>query len=86
MKILVSGLAAALMTTAALAQTPPADPMSSNPAATPPATPAPPAETAPPVATASNAPALVQKDGKWWNGDRKATKEEIAEYKRGNPQ
>ncbi len=87
MKILIGGLAGALMATAALAQTPPADPMTSNPATTPPATATPSAEVAPPATTeTANAPQLVQKDGKWWNGDRKATKAEIAEYQRSRPQ
>ncbi len=87
MKILISGLAAAMMTTAAFAQTvTPADPAA--PAAMAPMEAAPAADAAAPVAAPADG-MLVQKDGKWWNGDREATKTEIAAYKKakkaGNP-
>lgn len=84
MKMLVGGLAAIFMATAALAQTAPpptTDPMNS-PSALPPAE-----ATTPPAsgAEAPTGPQLTQKDGKWWNGDRKATRTEIAQYKAANP-
>lgn len=87
MKILIPGILVALMATAAVAQTA----MPTEPAA--PAAAMAPMEAAPPadaVAPAAAADAmLVQKDGKWWNGDREATKTEIAAYKKakkaGNP-
>jgi len=28
---------------------------------------------------------LTQKDGQWWNGDRRATEAEITEYRRNKP-
>lgn len=84
MKMLMSGAIAALAATAAFAQaqpaSPPADPMATPPAAgtmTPTDTPAP--------IEAAAAPRLVEKDGVWWNGDRRATPVEIAEYKRNQP-
>ncbi len=92
MKMLICGLAATMLSTAALAQStppPPADPMAAPPASTmssPPATPSAPLTPAAPMATAETGPTLVQKNGKWWNGDRKATKAEIAEYQRTHPQ
>lgn len=83
MKILIGGLAAMFLTAAAVAQPAPApapDPMTPNAPVVAP-TPAP--ETTPAPAAVPN---LIEKDGKWWNGDRVATKEEIAEYKRSRPQ
>ena len=86
MKMLIGGIAAAFLASVAVAQTPPADPMASNPAATPPATPTP-ADAAPSATTeTAEAPMLVEKDGKWWNGEREATPAEIAEYNRNKPQ
>ena len=75
MKILIPGVLVALMATAAVAQTvTPAEPAAPMEAA-------PPAEAVAPVAPAADG-MLVQKDGKWWNGDREATKTEIAAYKK----
>ena len=92
MKMLLTGIAAALMATAATAQmSQPADP-AAPPApmgATPPAD-----ATGAPPAGAASAPAgetamLTKRDGKWYSGDREATKEEVAEHKKsmkaGNP-
>ena len=83
MKMLIGGLAAVFVATATLAQStpPPTEPMNS-PGAVPPADTAAPGAQA---AEASAAPQLVQKNGKWWNGDRKATRTEIAQYKAANP-
>ena len=50
-----------------------------------PAAPAPAANPAPAAVTAEAAPALTVKDGKWLMGDRKATKAEIAQWKKENP-
>ncbi|WP_426168202.1 hypothetical protein [Sandarakinorhabdus sp. DWP1-3-1] len=112
MKMLIGGLAAAFMATAALAQTPPADPMAGSPStttgptnpSTSPMTPGSPSSTMTPTdpatgapadsmssagtanTTAAMAPSLTKKNGKWWNGDRRATKDEIAQYQRANPQ
>jgi hypothetical protein len=96
MKMLIGGLAAAWMATAVLAQTPPADtppadPMANTPATMPPAstmTPTDPVPAASEMAPAADTkvPMLVEKNGKWWNGDRLATKSEIAEYRRTKPQ
>lgn len=78
MKILIPGVLVALMATAAVAQTvTPAEP--AVPAA--PMEAAPPAEAVTPVAPVADG-VLVQKDGKWWNGDREATKTEIAANKK----
>lgn len=71
--------AAAVMATGASAQMGPADP------AAPAVGPAAGLEAAPPAEMAAPAPeaeTLVKKDGKWWAGDREATKTEIAEYKK----
>lgn len=83
----LAGLALAGLSSAALTQTLP--PQNPEPAAE--AMPMPPAEP-PPANTsemADTAPALVMKDGKWWNGDRRATKSEIAafqaEKQKGSP-
>ncbi|GGE11003.1 hypothetical protein GCM10011529_16700 [Polymorphobacter glacialis] len=80
MNIIMTIAAAALLATGAGAQV-------SGPAA--PATesmqPAPPMDSTTPVDAAPAGAAietLVQHDGKWWNGDRKATKAEISEYKK----
>ena len=92
MKIILAAAIAVTMTTGALAQTvvpatPATEAMTPAPAATPePAAPATPAESAAPAAEAATqvataGPALVEKKGKWWNGDRRATKAEVAEYK-----
>ncbi len=117
MKILIGGLAAAFMATAALAQTPPAtsgpdsamtppssttmgpmDPATSAPATSSPMTPGPSSTMTPSGpdtssmsssgaanATAATEPALTKKNGKWYNGDRRATKDEIAQYQQANP-
>ncbi|MFZ4689014.1 MAG: hypothetical protein ACOYLS_07240 [Polymorphobacter sp.] len=79
MKMLLTGIAAALMATAATAQTPPADPMA--PAA-PTTTEAPAAPPAAEAQAAPDAPMLTEKDGKWWNGDRLASKSEVTAYKK----
>jgi hypothetical protein len=80
MKTIMTIAAVAFMATAANAQTmTPADP-ANNPSsmtATPPADSAAPAP-APGAVTGE----LVERNGKWWNGDREATKTEIAEYKK----
>ncbi len=85
MKMLLTGLAVALMASAAVAQTTtPADPAA--PAAMESAAAAPAAEPAAPAAAseaaAPSATTLAQRDGKWWNGDRRATKPEIAAWKK----
>jgi hypothetical protein len=85
MKMLMIGLAAVMFATVAVAQTQPVPP--------------PPAPESPDVTQTQVAPAvepatpekpevaaLVWKDGKWWKGDRRATKEEIAEQQRSRPQ
>jgi hypothetical protein len=85
MKVLISGMAA-LFAAAAFAQSAPTttEPMTSTPPAT--ETPVQGQSTTPPAAGQSaNAPALVEKDGVWWNGERRATTAEIAEYRRANP-
>ena len=38
-----------------------------------------------PGETAASGTMLVQRDGKWWNGDRRATADEIAAYKKNKP-
>jgi hypothetical protein len=84
MKIILAAAIAVTMTTGALAQTvvpaaPVTEAMTPAPAATPAEPAAPAAEAATQVAAAG--PTLVEKKGKWWNGDRRATKAEVAEYK-----
>ena len=79
MKMLLTGIAAALMATAATAQTPPADPMAPAAPATTKTPAAPPVTTAP---ATPDAPMLTEKDGKWWNGDRLASKSEVTAYKK----
>ena len=84
MKMLLTGAAFAFLATAATAQT--VTPMD-NPAAAPAAPAMTPADPATPAApqTSAEAPAgtmLVERDGKWWNGDKPATKSEIAAYKK----
>lgn len=83
MKMLIASFAAALVATTALAQStplPPGDPMNS-PTGTPSSpTPSDPAQ----VVEAPIGPQLVQRNGQWWNGDRKATNSEIAQYKAAN--
>ena len=87
MKIILAAAIAVTMTTGALAQTmgpanPATEAMAPAPAAAPePAAAAPAAEAAPAVEIAAAGPALVEKNGKWWNGDRRATKAEIADFK-----
>ena len=91
MKMILTIAAAAVMATAAGAQmTGPTDPSATGTGTMqtmPPAdatTPQPDMSTPPAaVATPSATPgSLVQRDGKWWNGDREATKAEIADYKK----
>lgn len=81
MKMLISGLAVAFAATAAFAQTPPVDPMATTP---PPATTMTPTDT-PPAPSTEAAPKLTEKDGVWWNGDRRATTAEIAAHKAAKP-
>lgn len=77
MRMLLTGLALTMMAGVAMAQTvTPADPAQPAPMDT---MASPPPAEAPP---ASDATALVQRDGKWWNGDREATKDEIAAHKK----
>ena len=92
MKIFITGLAAILVSASAFAQSAsPADPMA-PPA--PMATPAPMTDPAAPItgpmapsaADPAAAPLLTEKNGRWWNGDRRATNTEIADYKRSRPQ
>lgn len=88
MKSLIGGVAALLLatTTTALAQSTPlpsGDPMNS-PTGTP-SSPTPPVPSAA-AAEAPIGPQLVQRNGQWWNGDRKATNIEIAQYKAANSQ
>lgn len=92
MKMLLTGIAAALMASGAVAQTmspvgPPAPgsamaapvaPAAEAPAA-PAVEPAPAADAAPAAAAATT---LVQRGGKWWNGDHPASKTEIAAWKK----
>ena len=98
MKIVITAIAGLLLAATAAAQTiappspsaPETPPVTQTPVA-PPAEappPAPPAEAPPAEAAPSaqpDAPALVLKDGKWWKGDRRASKTEIAEYRRHQP-
>ena len=77
MKMLLTALAAVVMAGAAAAQTvTPTDPAAPVPMDSMQA--APPAD----AAAAPGATTLVEKDGKWWNGEREATKDEIAAYKK----
>lgn len=83
MKIYIVGLAAALMATAAFAQT--TTPAPAAPAAPEAMTPATPADAAPaPAADTAmgSAPMLTERGGKWYNGDKPATKAEISAYKK----
>ncbi len=86
MKIYIAGLAAALMATAAFAQTTTPAPAPAAPAAPEAMTPAtPPADAAPaPAADTAmgSAPMLTERGGKWYNGDKPATKTEISAYKK----
>ena len=92
MKMLLTGIAAALMAGGAVAQTmspvgPPAPAASmAAPAAPAAEAPAAPAMDAAPAAEAAPATAagttLVQRGGKWWNGDHPASKTEIAAWKK----
>ena len=84
MKIVITAIAGLLLAASAAAQT--IAPPSPSAPETPPVTQtpvAPPAEAAP--SAQPDAPALVLKDGKWWKGDRRASKAEIAEYRRDQP-
>lgn len=72
MKMLITGVFAALIAGAAMAQT--ITPVEPRPPAGDAMAPAPPPGA--PVAP------LVERDGKWWNGDREATPEEIAAFKK----
>ena len=84
MKIVITAIAGLLLAASAAAQTiaPPSPSAPDMPPVT--QTPvAPPAEAAP--SAQPDAPALVLKDGKWWKGDRRASKAEIAEYRRDQP-
>jgi hypothetical protein len=74
MKQVYAGLAAAFLASAAMAQ----QVTSVEP-------PPPPEGMAPPEAMAPPAPGvatLIERDGKWWNGDREATPAEIAAYQK----
>lgn len=82
MKLLLSGIAAAVLATGALAQTTTQTtpgPMESG--QTVPINPSPSSSGTmtpePGIPAASTAVQLEQRDGKWWNGDRRATKQEI---------
>ncbi|MBC7504837.1 MAG: hypothetical protein H7267_03805 [Sandarakinorhabdus sp.] len=97
MKMLIGGIAAILTASTVLAQpAPPVGPAApaapapfADPAASSaPAPAAPSAEPAPPAASEQTAiaPILTERNGKWWNGDRKASKAEIAENQRNRPQ
>ena len=66
-------LAAQAMNPADPSATPPAENMAPEPMA-------PPADNIAPPADETTT--LVERGGKWWNGDREATRDEIAEYKK----
>jgi hypothetical protein len=80
MKQVYAGLAAAFLASAAMAQQ--VTPVEPPP---PPEGMAPPEGIAPPEGRAPPAPGvatLIERDGKWWNGDREATPAEIAAYQK----
>ena len=81
MKIIFAGLAAFAMAGPLMAQTvtpvePPTPPPTENAA--------PAADAMAPAAPMATEATLTERDGKWWNGDREATKAEIAEYKKAH--
>ena len=73
MKIVIAGLAAAMLAAPLLAQT--VTPVEPGP-------PAPMENAVPAPQPGTEIAALIEKDGKWWNGDREATPAEIAAYKK----
>jgi hypothetical protein len=86
MKMLLTGIAAALMASGAVAQTmspvgPPA-PGAAMAAPVAPAAEAPAAPAVEPAPAAAATTTLVQRGGKWWNGDHPASKTEIAAWKK----
>ena len=99
MKMLIGGLAAMFVSTAAFAQTAPATGAMApgdttqgsstmapvTPGQTGTMNPAPTTDDAAPSGNMAAAPTLTEKNGEWWNGDRRASKAEIAEYKRSQP-
>ena len=80
MKIILAGLAAFAMAGPLMAQT--VTPVEPSPPPTENTAPA--ADTMAPAAPMATEPKLTERDGKWWNGDREATKAEIAEYKKAH--
>ena len=95
MKILIAGIAAMIVATPVFAQPssaadpvpmtrPTTEPMTGP--TTSPTTDTPSASTAAPAEQSASAAILTQKDGKWWKGERRATKAEIAEHQRAQPQ
>ncbi|MEY2882982.1 MAG: hypothetical protein RL490_706 [Pseudomonadota bacterium] len=85
MKLLLSGIAAAVLATGAMAQTTTqTTPGQTMPGQTMPTNPSPASSgTMTPDAgapAASSGVPLEQRDGKWWNGDRHATKQEIKDW------
>lgn len=82
MKLLLSGIAAALLATGSMAQTATqTTPAPTEPGQTMPTNPSPSSSGTmmpePGAPAASTAVQLEQREGKWWNGDRRATKQEI---------
>ena len=93
MKMFIGGIVALFVTTAAFAQSAPPVGAMETPTNTitqpaPTGTPNDPAvsPTGPNSPGSTTMPMLTEKNGKWWNGERKATDAEIAEYKRSRPQ
>ncbi len=84
MKLIIA-TTAALLAGAAFAQSTAPAPAAAPMAPAPMEAPAAPAPAADPAPAASAAATMSVKDGKWTMGDRKATKAEIAQWKKENP-